>query len=145
MARQPKVLASFKTHLDKLSKELNLSARWGMPSILLSVYENSLDGAKSVSDLEARLTRQGQYVCHITPDLEGKNTIIDEITRNNHWSETVFFVMHLGRSTEENVYDTLNAHSDFFINNQIRVVYWLTKHLEAGYKKKGNSVWLQPH
>ncbi len=127
MARQLAAPASFEMQLDKLSKELDLSARWGMPSILLAVYEDTVTGAKAVSEMEARLTRQGQYVCHITPDIEGKNNIIAEITRNNHWDKTVFFIMHLGCSTEENIYETFNAHSDFFVNNRIRVVYWLTK------------------
>ena len=145
MGKQPIASASFKMHLDKLSKEINLSSRWGKPSILLAVYENTFDGAKAVSNLEARLTRQGQYVCHITPDIEGKNTIIDEVTRNKHWGETVFFVMHLGRSTEENIYDTLNAHSDFFINNQIRVVYWLTKQDLISYVQNLSEHWFAQH
>jgi len=113
--------------LDKLSKELGLSARWKMPAIFLAVYENAFDGAKAVSELEARLTWQGQTVTHITPDLEGKNNIIEEITRKNHWDETVFFIMHLGRSADENIYATINTHSEFFINNNIRIVYWLRK------------------
>jgi len=145
MAKQSVPPVSFETQLDKLSKELNLSARWGMPSTLLAVYESSLTGAKIVSDLEARLTRQGQYVCHITPDIEGKNSIIDEITRNNHWDETVFFIMHLGRGTEENIYSVLNAHNDFFINNQIRVVYWLTKPDLIAYVQNSPEHWFSQH
>lgn len=127
MSKQHSSQASEIRPLDKLSKELGLSARWDMPAIFLAVYENAIAGAKALSDLEARLTWQGQSVTHITPDFDGKNNIIDEITRNNHWDETVFFIMHLGRCTDKNIYATLNTHSEFFINNHIRVVYWLTK------------------
>lgn len=131
--------------LDKLSKELGLAARWKMPAIFLAVYENPLDGAKAVADLEARLTWQGQSITHITPDVDGKNNIIDEITRNNHWDETVFFIMHLGRSTDENIYAMLNTHSDFFINNHIRVVYWLTKPDLIAYVQDSPDYWFFQH
>ncbi|MCF6278683.1 MAG: hypothetical protein L3J16_08045 [Anaerolineales bacterium] len=145
MAKQPPAPIRFEVQLDKLTQELDLSSRWGLPAILLAVYENTLVGAKAVSSLEAHLKSQGQYVCHIAPDVEGKNNIIAEITRNNHWEETVFFIMHLGCSTDENIYETLNAHSDFFVNNKIRVVYWLTKSDLVDYVSHSPEYWFSHH
>ncbi|MCP4139269.1 MAG: tetratricopeptide repeat protein [Chloroflexi bacterium] len=127
MSKQELPLASYDAKLEKLSRDILLSVRWDKPAIFWAIYENTFSGAKTVSDLEAQLVRQGQYVHHITPDVDGKNNIIDEITDNNHWHETVFFIMHVGSSARKDIYETLDSQSDFFTNNQIRVVYWLAE------------------
>ena len=145
MSRQPLLIASFERQLDRLSKEFNISVCKEKPSILLAVYENTFLGAKAVSGLEARLKKQGQYICHITPDIKGKNNIIAEITPNNYQYETVFFIMHLGNSKEENIYNTLNVRTDFFIKHQIRVIYWLTKQDLIAYVKNVPKQWFSKH
>jgi len=127
MSKQELLLSSYKAQLEKLSGDILLSVRWDKPAIFWAIYENTFSGAKAVSDLEAQLIRQGQYIHHITPDVDGKNNIIDEITHNNHWHETIFFIMHMGSSTNEDIYKSLGSQSDFFTNNRIRVVYWLAE------------------
>ena len=127
MSKQELLLSSYKAQLEKLSGDILLSVRWDKPAIFWAIYENTFSGAKAVSDLEAQLIRQGQYIHHITPDVDGKNNIIDEITDNNHWHETIFFIMHMGSSANEDIYKSLGSQSDFFTNNRIRVVYWLAE------------------
>jgi len=145
MTKELRSSLSLDEKLKKLSREIYLASRWDKPGIFIAVYESALTGAKAVSSLEARLTRQGQSVRHIAPDIDGKNKIVDEITKSNHWDETVFFVMHLGRSASKTIYQSLDAHSNFFVNNHIRVVYWLAKEDFFHYLQNVPEYWFSQH
>ena len=145
MSKPEPLLSSYKAQLEKLSDDILLSVRWDKPAIFWVTYENTLSGAKAVSGLEAQLMRQGQYVHHITPDVDGKNNIVDEVTRNTHWRETVFFIMHMGSSTNKNIYKSLDSQSNFFTNNRIRVVYWLTEADLLSFVQQLPSYWFSQY
>lgn len=60
-------------------------------------------------------------------------SIIHQILKRNPTGRTVFFVFNLkhGGEDDENTYRALNMYRELFIENQIKVVFWMTQS-EAG-------------
>jgi tetratricopeptide (TPR) repeat protein len=131
----------FESQLSRLEGDILQAAQWQYPAISLVVYDTALTGSKAVSLLEDRLKRGGQNVVHIPSDYEHPNTIEEEIMLNRLWGETVFFVMHISFNVEEAIYAMLSERSDFFINNRLRIVFWLTEDDFATYIAQMPTNW----
>ncbi len=113
--------------VEHIYDALSFASKWQCPAVLFAVYESAASGAEAVAALENRLNKRGQHVTHITPDADGKSNLVEEIFGKSAWNETIFFMMHLTFSTEVNLYEAIHAHSDFLINNRVRIVYWITQ------------------
>lgn len=132
----------FQKELSRLEKDILQTAEWQYPSISLVVYDTALTGSKAVSLLEDRLIRRGQQVAHIAPNENDQNIVEDEIVRNRHWSDTVFFVMHLSFNSDEAIYKMISDRSDFVINNRLRVIYWVTEDDFTTYISQMPESWI---
>lgn len=123
---------SFKEGLDILKDEIQLAFQWRRPSILLAVHNSKPSQIKAQEALELEITKINKLVVRIKADSKSTDLISTMCrTSNNHG--IVFFVSELGRAEDvdaQKVFRALNMHRELLVEQQIRVVFWLTK-LEA--------------
>jgi ParB family chromosome partitioning protein len=120
----------FEERIDTLFRELELAIKWQRPSILLAVYGSEYVHVDARAALENRLTDLGQKVLHFQITNEENSDISLLISGVADLSRTVFFVDGLRqgfRNDGFNAYMALNIYRDYFIDNRIRVVFWLTE------------------
>jgi hypothetical protein len=120
----------FEDRIDILFRELELATKWQCPSLLLAIYSSEYVHGDAQLALENRLLDLGQKAHHIivkSPDDADIPLLISELT---DLSNAVVFVEGLrwgGGEADINAYRALNKHREFFIENRIRVVFWLTE------------------
>ncbi len=126
----PPPIEPFEDRIDILYHELELAAKWQRPSVLLAIYSSEDVRADADIALENRLHALGQSAYHIriknqkSPDV---SSLISELT---DFDNVVFFVEGLRWEAgidDHCTYHNLNKSREFFIENQIRVVFWLTE------------------
>jgi tetratricopeptide (TPR) repeat protein len=120
----------FEDRIDILFHELELATKWQRPSVLLAIYNSDCVRADADIALENRLHALGQSAYHIKIKNKAGADVSMQISELNNLNNVVFFVEGLRwGSCGDNcyAYETLNNQREFFIENQIRVVFWLTE------------------
>ena len=115
--------------IDILFRELELAIRWQRPSILLAIFNSDHIHNDVASILKSRLLAVGQDV-HSFKIEDNENSDIPDYLKNlTLIDKKVIFVegFKLGGGQENaQAYRTLNTGRDYFINRQVRVVFWLS-------------------
>src|SRR5512146_351051 len=120
----------FEDRVDILYRELELATKWQCPSLLLAIYSSEFVHGDAELALENRLTGLGQKAHHIVLKSQEDADIPLLISELSDLQNAVVFVDGLrwgcGQG-EYNAYRCLDKHREFFIENRIRVVFWLTE------------------
>jgi tetratricopeptide (TPR) repeat protein len=120
----------FEDRIDILYRELELATKWQRPSVLLAIYSSEYVRADVDIALENRLHTLGQSAYHIKIKNQDDADVSLQISELGNLDNVVFFVEGLrwGASQDGSfAYCSLNNRREFFIDNQIRVVFWLTE------------------
>jgi tetratricopeptide (TPR) repeat protein len=120
---------AFDDRIDILFRELELAIRWQRPSILLAVFNSDHIHNEVESILKSRLLAVGQDVHCFKIEGEENSDIPAYLTNLPHLEQKVIFVegFKLGGGQENaHAYRTLNIGRDYFVNRQVRVIFWLT-------------------
>jgi tetratricopeptide (TPR) repeat protein len=120
----------FEDRVDILFHELELATKWQRPSVLLAIYSSDYIREDADIALENRLHNLGQSAYHIKIKNQKSADVSLLISELANFSNVVFFVegLHWGAGEDDRcAYRTLNKSREFFIENQIRVVFWLTE------------------
>lgn len=123
-------LEPFEDRIDILFHELELATKWQRPSVLLAIYSSEYVRADADIALENRLHNLGQSTYHIKIKNQKSSDVSLLISELANLNNVVFFVEGLRWGAGEDdggMYRTLNKSREFFIENQIRVVFWLTE------------------
>jgi tetratricopeptide (TPR) repeat protein len=124
------ILEPFDDRVDILFRELELATKWQRPSVLLAVYNSEYVRSDADIALENRLQSLGQSAYHIKVKNPDNADISSQISGLSHLNNVVFFVEGLRWGFcqgDRCVYFNLNEHREFFIDNRVRVVFWLTE------------------
>lgn len=119
---------SFDASQAVLFEELELAIRWGRPSILLAVYRSQDWQRRAEEALSERLAELGQKV--VLVQAAEQPDVAKAIAQFPDQQHTVFFISGMENAGERNelaVYDGLNLNREFFVENRIRIVFWLTE------------------
>jgi tetratricopeptide (TPR) repeat protein len=123
-------LEPFEDRIDILFRELELATKWQRPSVLLAIYSSEYVRADADIALENRLHALGQSAYHIKIKNQAGADVSLLISELADLNNVVFFVEGLRWGAGQDncyAYHTLNNRREFFIENQIRVVFWLTE------------------
>jgi hypothetical protein len=116
--------------LDIFFREIELAIRWQRPSILLAIYPSQDIRAEAEAALENKVIGCGQKVIHIRTRDGRSSDISLFVARIPDADKVVFFVDGLSDSGEKEGFDTyraLNVSREYFVEKQIRIVFWLTQ------------------
>jgi len=124
------LIEPFEDRIDILYHELELATKWRRPSVLLAIYSSEYVRADADIALENRLHKLGQSAYHIKIKNQKSADVSLLISELANLSNVVFFVegLHCGAGEDDRcTYRMLNKSREFFIENQIRIVFWLTE------------------
>lgn len=138
---------SFEENVDTLFQELKLAIQWGRPSILLAVNKSKLGQNKAEKALENKLREYGQNIAEIEINNKNPNAaaLISQIPDP---AKTIFFVSNIdwgGGTDEKEAYRALNIHREFFVENKIRAVFWLTLNEALNLPSHAPDFWAFRH
>jgi tetratricopeptide (TPR) repeat protein len=123
-------LEPFEERVDILLHELELAAKWQRPSVIWAIYSSEYVRADADTALERRLHNLGQSTHHIKIKNQKSADVSSQIADLGVLDNVVFFVdgLRWGADREDRLaYHTLDNRREFFIDNQIRIVFWLTE------------------
>lgn len=119
---------AYEDRVDILFREIELAIRWKRPSILLAVFSSEHTHHEVEDILKKRLLALGQDV-HTMKIEEEQADVPQYLTSLAHLEQKVVFIEGFkmqGGKKNTHAYRALNTGRDYFINRQVRVVFWLT-------------------
>ena len=140
-------VTSFDERIEILGKELELSVRWQRPCILLVVYSSEYVRSDVEAALENYLFDLGQKAVRLHLKNQEPESVLAFLREFKDPDKGVFFVHGLdwGHEDEPGTYSTLNLQREFFIERQIRAVFWLTQNEIASLARFAPDFWAHRH
>ena len=144
---QSKIVEPIEDRIDFLFRELELSVKWQRPSILFAIYSSEYIHTEAESDLENKLNDLDQRIIRITIDNENNSDITARLSDYSSTENTVFFISGLrwGCNNGANLYFDLNNQREFFVEKQIRLVFWLTEKEVIDLANQAPDFWAFRH
>ncbi len=121
---------SLKVGIENLSDEIQLALQWNRPSILFAIHSSKAGLIKSKQALEKEILHLNKKVKRLEVD----DNLIRALRATTDRGNIVFFISGFedtNDNSKDSVYRLLNMQREFFVENLIRAVFWLTKE-EAG-------------
>jgi tetratricopeptide (TPR) repeat protein len=140
-------IKSFDENIELLFEELELAIKWGRPSILLAIHKSSFGQEKAGHALEQKLNKLGQDIVFIVVNNE-RPDVPHLIQAAPAIDRTVFFVSNIewgGGQDGKEAYKALNVYRELFVENQVRVVFWLTASEAANLPRYAPDFWAFRH
>ena len=130
-----------------LAEELELAIQFDRPSILIAVYESEFVVQAAQDALAKRLASLGQRVHPFRVTREQFDVPL-LLSQHPAREAAVFFVTGLkwgGGKGGDEAYRALNLHREYFVENQIRAVLWLTQSEAIDLPKHAPDFWAFRH
>ena len=138
---------SFEENINTLLEELALASKWQRPSILLAVHKSKFGQDKAKSALEDRLKDLGQNVVHVVVDKDHSD-VPHRIASMPAAPRSIFFVSNIdwgGGEDRKDAYRALNIYREIFVDNRLRLVFWLTTNEAAELARFAPDFWAFRH
>ena len=138
---------SFDERIEILAKELELAVKWQRPCVLFVVYSSEFVRADVEAALENSLIDLGQKTVHLKIKNRETNDIIPFLKEFTEPAKAVFLIdgLRWGNEEDANVYSTLNLQKEFFVERQIRAVFWLTQNEIVNLAHSAPDFWAYRH
>ncbi len=138
----------FEDRVDILFRELELAIKWERPSILLAIYSSEYVCTDAKTALKDKLVDMVQYVHHIQVGNDEKSDIPLFLSEIADLDKGVFFIEGLrwgGGKEGTRAYRALNIGREYFIDQRIRVVFWLTENEANDLARYAPDFWSYRH
>jgi tetratricopeptide (TPR) repeat protein len=140
-------ILSFDERVDILAKELELAVKWQRPCVLFVVYSSEYVRADVEAALENSLIDLGQKSVHLRIKNRETDDIVPFLKKFKDPARAVFLIdgLRWGNGEETTVYSTLNLQKEFFVERQIRAVFWLTQNEIVNLAHCAPDFWAYRH
>ncbi len=137
----------FEDCVNALLDELQLAIQWNRPSILLAVVPVGKTRLRAQKFLEEKLIEDGQHVRRFSVAAK-KFDVARELSSTKPLMDTVFFVSGLafgGGRNDSNAYRALNMRREILVDNQLKIVFWLTPKEAQALPQRAPDFWAFRH
>lgn len=143
----PQVVVSFDERIEILSKELELAVKWQRPCILLVVYSSEYVRADVEAALGNYMVDLGQKAVRVQLKHRPTESVVSFLREFKDPANAVFMVngLHWGHEESSDTYSTLNLQREFFVERQIRAVFWLTQNEIVNLARFAPDFWACRH
>ena len=138
----------FEDRIDILFRELELAIKWQRPSILFAIYGSEHNLTDAQLALEGKLIDLGQKAFRFQIKDEESADIASRLAEVTGQQQMVFFISGLrwgGGPQGLAAYAALNQRREYFIENQIRIVFWLTEEEAIDLAYHAPDYWAYRH
>jgi tetratricopeptide (TPR) repeat protein len=143
----PKNAKPFKENLSIIYNELHLAKRWGKASIILTVHRSTYSQDKTKNALHKKLGSLDYDVVEV-PINNVEGNFIDYMIQYKNVEKTVFFISNIGwggGDDENDGYRVLNLFRETFIEQGLRVIFFLTLSEAAKLPSYAPDFWAFRH
>lgn len=141
MAIKIKHSKAFDEGIATLIDEIKLAIQWSRPSILLAVHTSKRGQDRAMDTLALKIQKQNQQIVHI--QIENETNILSLFQKQSNFSKSVFFITGLGE--KQVVYSSFNLHREFFVEQSIRAIFWLTEAESINLPRFAPDFWAFRH
>jgi tetratricopeptide (TPR) repeat protein len=144
----PEATASFEERIEILFHELDLAARWDRPSILFAIYKSESVRDEVNRKLGEALATISQNSYFIETKVDSGFDFLTQISQLPDLSKTVLFIdgFHWNCGTEGvQVFTEFNKHREYFIDNNIRAIFWLFEDEVSEFATNATECWILRH
>jgi tetratricopeptide (TPR) repeat protein len=138
----PKIGKIINDCLTILSDEIQLAVTWSRPSILLAVHRSKSHQEQAIVLLEQRLATDSAKVVHIIPSRD-QSDILGNILQKPNSDRNIFFIHGMGKQNE--TYTRLNLHREIIVENQLKLLFWLTSEECISLSRRAPDFWAFRH
>ncbi len=145
--QSPQNRISFDERVEILAKELELAVKWQRPCLLLAVYSSEYVREDVEAALGNALYDMGQRTVHLRIKDRKTGEIIPFLQEFKNPSNAVFFIdgFRWGKSSAAGIYSNLNLQREFFVERQIRAIFWLTENEIVELAHAAPDFWAYRH
>jgi tetratricopeptide (TPR) repeat protein len=139
---------TFTEKVDILFNEIDLAIKWSRPSILFAIYSSGTVLSKAKAELEERLSHLNQKIHIIEISGKKQSNFSSDIFKVPRLSHSVLFIDDINCNRfEENIgfFNELKRNLEKFIDNRIRVVFWLAEEEVAHFATNAVECWILRH
>lgn len=144
----PSDVEPFEDRIDILFRELELAIKWQRPSILFAIYGSERILTDAQLALEGKLIDLGQKAFRFQIKDQESADVASRFAEIGDQQQMVFFISGLrcgGGPQGLAAYSALNQSREYFIENQIRIVFWLTEEEAIDLAYHAPDYWAYRH
>jgi tetratricopeptide (TPR) repeat protein len=137
----------FTDRVDIVLDELSLGIQWKRPTLILLIYRSEQIKGQIQSILEKNLEEKGISIVHYAIDKTHFDVPFDISNHPKH-SQVVFIISGFrwgGGRGYSNAYRALNMHREYFIEENINALFWLTKYETKQLTRFSPDFWAFRH
>ena len=147
MSQEPSSMPDYKSRIDRLMREFKRAIKHKRPLISLAVYRSELVREDVEASLQTQLNALGQQVEHIqiTPQ---QHDIPELLIQSPHLETTIFIIKGIqwgGGDDNRNAYRAFNFRREYIIENNIRMLLWLTESEAQTLAFQATDFWVFRH
>jgi tetratricopeptide (TPR) repeat protein len=138
------ITLSFHERVDILFNEIELAARWNRPSILFAIYKSEAIRQKACQDLSDKLRDIGQEAYVIKTNENDPFDFLSLVSRHPNLTKTVLYIDGFTwecRSQGIGALEEFNKHREYFIDNNIRAIFWLVENEVCEFAATATECW----
>jgi tetratricopeptide (TPR) repeat protein len=144
----PDLSLSFQDRIDILFHEIELAARWDRPSILFAIYKSACIRDDANKQLEEKLASISQRIHFIRTNNKDEFDFLSQIPQLPDLAHTVLLIngFNWKCGTEGvHVINEFNKHREYFIDNNIRAIFWLFEDEVSDFATDATECWILRH
>ncbi len=139
---------SFPDRIDILFHEIELAVKWDRPSILFAIYKSEFIRDEVNTLLKEKLGRIAQKTHSIKTNYINQFDFFSQISQLPDLSQTVLLIdgFNWECGTEGvRVFEEFNKHREYFIDNNIRAIFWLFENEVSDFAANATECWILRH
>lgn len=138
----------FEDRIDILFQEIELAVKWDRPSILFAIYKSDLIRDEANTILREKLQNISQKTHSIKTNFIDQFDFLSQVSQLPDLSHTVLFIdgFNWECGTEGvRVFKEFNEHREYFIDNNIRAIFWLFENEVSDFAANATECWILRH
>jgi len=145
---EPDFDLSFQDRIDILFHEIELAVKWERPSILFAIYKSELIRDEVNYLLKGKLQNIAQKTHTIRTNDTDQFDFLSQISLLPDLSRTVLLIDGFNwecGAEGVRVLTEFNEHREFFIDNNIRAIFWLYENKVSEFAANATECWILRH
>ena len=139
---------SFQDRIDILYHEIELAVRWDRPSILFAIYRSDAIRDEVNTLLKEKLNGIAQRTHFVKTNHKDQFDFLAQIPPLPELSQTVLLIdgfnWECGKEGVR-VFKEFNKHREYFIDNNIRAIFWLFENEVSDFAANATECWILRH
>ena len=138
----------FEDRIDILFQEIELAVRWDRPSIIFAIYKSDQVRDEVNEKLAKKLSGISQKTHSIKTNHTDQFNFLSQISELADLSQTVLLINGFNwecGAEGVRVFQEFNEHREYFIDNNIRAIFWLFENEVSEFAANATECWILRH